>query len=732
MLLKLFKYLKTPERTELSTGGGLDLLGPGVGLPVARLLTLGMFIGSFLYALSFFIIGQLSNEGKYADLALSLVFFSGVVFSWYLISKNSYRKAIAVVCGLASVSIIVSAIFSQGLWSPELSFGSLIIIFVTWLLGLRSGFLSFTFFSVFLIVVGFLSPQGGPFGQEKYMLPIIWAVHQLCITLSIALSWLVLDKFTITLQREERARNALGLKEQEARIGEERLWHLNTHLQAILNATAYAVIVLNNKGEIVSFTKGAQHLLGYEESSVLGKQLDFFYEKHAQNMQVEGDLDRFAEDLNLKHNSSVEDFYDCFAHDEQQSVVKNVARLVGCEQGSHSNHFEDRKLVKNIMLQHLKIDTSSESVESNDGEQDVKKEDCLADDYANYSFLKIALLLKKLPGKIVEFNKYLKCQNEKSFVAKVAISSLKDARGNLDGFVAVIADISAQEQAKKSLRDMNEKLKNTLQVRVGELEQTLNKLMQSEKLAALGSMVAGVSHEMSTPIGNALLGSSTCINLISQLEEMLKSGQVKRTELDSKLKQLNDGLQIVESGLLHASGVMESFKSVSVSQSNEHFATFDLIKVLHSHVQLFSLRLKRQKIQIQIISPARLMIKGDAGKLGQVVSILLSNALEHAFDKNFLNKKEGQITIRVETNKDGSSPLLIIRFSDNGLGFDEKYINRAFEPFFTTKMAQGGTGLGLPIAKNIIESYWNGQIEVESKTNEGTTFIVSIPLPLFD
>ena len=253
------------------------------------------------------------------------------------------------------------------------------------------------------------------------------------------------------------------------------------------------------------------------------------------------------------------------------------------------------------------------------------------------------------------------------------------------------------------------------------LKETQAYLVAQEKLAALGSLVAGVAHELNTPIGNCLLVASTVQDNSKNMIDKLGAQNLRRSELDLYCNDMKSSSEIMMRSLASAASLISSFKQVAVDRTSEHRRTFDLSQVLRDILATLHIRIHHAGHNITLDAPANIKMDSYPGSLGQVITNLIENAILHAFD----NRNAGMMTIKV-TQPDPQRVLL--HFSDNGCGIPEENLKRVFDPFFTTKLGQGGSGLGLHICHNIVTSVMHGQLSVKSALGKGTTFTVDCPL----
>lgn len=253
------------------------------------------------------------------------------------------------------------------------------------------------------------------------------------------------------------------------------------------------------------------------------------------------------------------------------------------------------------------------------------------------------------------------------------------------------------------------------------LTQTQEHLVAQEKLAALGALVAGVAHELNTPIGNCLLVASTLQDNTTDLLSKLNQQNLRRSDLVAFCEDAKTSSEIMMRGLSSAATLVSSFKQVAVDRTSEQRRPFELHQVLHDIIATLNIRIGHAGHTI--LSDVPLMIRMDSypGSIGQVITNLIENSILHGFDHG----KPG--IMRLATSQPDPHRVLI-HFSDNGVGIAEENLKRIFDPFFTTKLGQGGSGLGLNICYNIVTSILQGQLTVKSKLGEGSTFYLDLPL----
>lgn len=265
-----------------------------------------------------------------------------------------------------------------------------------------------------------------------------------------------------------------------------------------------------------------------------------------------------------------------------------------------------------------------------------------------------------------------------------------------------------------NLKDERDKLSDALE----NLKQAQDKLLASEKLASLGSLVAGVSHEINTPIGVSVTMSSHLKENFEELMRSIKAGELKQSFLDQFEREAIESFSVMESSLDKASHLIQNFKQVATDQSSSNRREFALKEVIDEVMMTVRHQIKGTNYKYRVEGEDDLMMDSYPGPLGQVITNLFNNSIMHAFD----GRDEGEINIRFTRLNDSVK----MYFNDNGAGIDESKINRIFDPFYTTKLGKGGSGLGLNIVHNIVTSVLGGTISVSSKV--GTEFEVVLPL----
>lgn len=256
---------------------------------------------------------------------------------------------------------------------------------------------------------------------------------------------------------------------------------------------------------------------------------------------------------------------------------------------------------------------------------------------------------------------------------------------------------------------------------VEQLDGLRKELLESEKLASLGRLVAGIAHELNTPLGNSLTVVTALDERLKEASQLIAGGSIKRSELDAFLTQSRNGMDMLLRNIERATMLIKSFKQVAIDQSSERRREFDLAQVIEETLVTLQPRFKRTPYEIRTELADNILLDGYPGPLGQVVTNLVLNALLHGL----VGRPYGSVVIR--TDRLGAKHVRLV-CRDDGNGMTPEVQARIFEPFFTTKLRQGGSGLGMNIVKSIVTDVLGGRVEVQSRPGEGTAVIVDIPV----
>jgi len=248
------------------------------------------------------------------------------------------------------------------------------------------------------------------------------------------------------------------------------------------------------------------------------------------------------------------------------------------------------------------------------------------------------------------------------------------------------------------------------------------KLIETEKMASLGRLVAGVAHELNTPIGICVTAASHLEEDTKEIRRIIQDGSIGKTRLANFLESGNQLSSLMLSNLERAAALIGNFKLVAVDISSEMERAFNLIDYVESTITSLHPAIKNTNTTISVIGDRAINIYTCPGTISQIITNLIMNSLLHAFTDDMA----GKITIEIviEGNQ------VVVRYTDNGVGMPDEIRRVIFEPFFTTKRAAGGSGLGLSIIYNLVNQNLDGSISCQSEVGLGTTFTIYLPLAL--
>ncbi|MES3008274.1 MAG: HAMP domain-containing sensor histidine kinase [Pseudomonadota bacterium] len=260
-----------------------------------------------------------------------------------------------------------------------------------------------------------------------------------------------------------------------------------------------------------------------------------------------------------------------------------------------------------------------------------------------------------------------------------------------------------------------------VQQKTDELQEAQNQMIQQGRMAALGGMVAGISHELNTPIGNSLMAATVLQSRTAQVRKLLNESNLKFSDLSEYLESASESTKIIEQNIKRATDLVKNFKQVAVDQTSERMRSFNLAVMIDELVATLKPQLKHSVQQLEVDVPPHLLMNSYPGPLGQVITNLVMNSLAHAFEPG----ESGLLQLVVKLTDDEH---LVMEYSDNGRGIDMAIRSRIFDPFFTTQLGRGGSGLGLHIAYNIVTDILGGEIRLDEKTRKGVRFIITLPI----
>lgn len=324
---------------------------------------------------------------------------------------------------------------------------------------------------------------------------------------------------------------------------------------------------------------------------------------------------------------------------------------------------------------------------------------------------------------------YVSTASGRKLMIDFRAAPMRDNAGTVVGCIATMEDISVRLEAERTLREFNETLEEGIAERTAaltraneDLQRAMHELAQSEKLAALGNLVAGVAHELNTPIGNARMVATTLEEMTATIATEISGGNLRRSALDAYVNQCTHAAQMLDHNLDRAATLIHNFKQVAVDQSSMRRRTFLLRDIVESTVEMLRPRISRSNCLLMIDMPGDIEIDGYPGALEQILMNFVVNSLDHGFTDDV----GGKIQISAEPGR--TAHHIRLTYTDNGRGMPAEVVEKAFDPFFTTALGKGGSGLGLYIAYNLATSILGGGIHLDSRPGHGVCFELELPL----
>ena len=279
---------------------------------------------------------------------------------------------------------------------------------------------------------------------------------------------------------------------------------------------------------------------------------------------------------------------------------------------------------------------------------------------------------------------------------------------------------------RERYRNLAEVLEDRVEARTSEmlhankqLKQALEQVSRSEKFAALGGLVAGIAHEINTPIGNIRLASSTFEDNLKRFSVAFEQGQLRRSTLEGFVAESQKMVVMLDRNAVRAADLIDSIKTVAVDQTSNRRRVFDLRELLQDVLLTLRPRLKNSPHSVRVEVPPDITLNSYPGALSQIAVNLIENAMHHAFS----GKTVGTLTISAAVEEQ----RVLIGFGDDGCGMSAEVQGKIFEAFFTTRAGDGGSGLGLHLVRALARDPLGGSVRCESVEGRGTTFIVVLP-----
>ena len=312
---------------------------------------------------------------------------------------------------------------------------------------------------------------------------------------------------------------------------------------------------------------------------------------------------------------------------------------------------------------------------------------------------------------------YLKEPNINFYETDIVVSSFNDLLKKLQNNMVML--LETEKDLKEMTEQENERLEEQVAIKTKELANAMDELVDKEKMAALGSLVSGISHEINTPLGVAISAISHLESLINRDVEAIRNGEFSLEEFDGFISTIEESVDIASRNLGNAKDLVNSFKRISTEQGSAILEDFDPMVYIEFTVKSLYHELKINRVKVSLDQEAHFMIFGSPGNFSQIITNLMMNSIHHGFIDHSNNE------IQIELKNDGD--YMELEFSDNGIGIPEEHIHHIFEPFYTTRRGDGGSGLGLNIVHNMMYNHFEGTIKVMNLDSGGVKFILRFP-----
>ncbi|MGZ3181795.1 MAG: GAF domain-containing sensor histidine kinase [Telluria sp.] len=286
-----------------------------------------------------------------------------------------------------------------------------------------------------------------------------------------------------------------------------------------------------------------------------------------------------------------------------------------------------------------------------------------------------------------------------------------------------VAVAIARMQADRAIRKANERLETqnaALAEALYQLEEAQSEMVRQEKLASLGRLVAGVAHEINTPLGICVTATSHLVQELKLTREELANGEMTEDSLKQFFDIIDQSLRIMTTNTQRAAALVRSFKQVAVDQSSDDLRSFDLRSYLDEVMLSLQPKLKGRPVKVEIDCDKGVHMQNYAGAVSQIVTNMVVNSLVHGFE----HEQAGHIRISARVDEDDQ---VVFDYSDDGIGMDADTLSKLFDPFFTTKRGTGGSGLGAHILYNLVTGALGGSVKVDSAPGKGLRYHLRFP-----
>ncbi len=308
-----------------------------------------------------------------------------------------------------------------------------------------------------------------------------------------------------------------------------------------------------------------------------------------------------------------------------------------------------------------------------------------------------------------------------------AVPTGKDEIGELiSGFNNMLAQIESRDLALEATRgelelriEQADKANVELEQALKRLKETQDQLVNNEKMASLGGLVAGVAHEINTPVGVGVTAASTLREDTKATTVLYETGELTNTALKRYFGTCMQATEIILGNLQRAADLIHSFKQVAVDQTSSEYRMFELKRYIDETLLSLKPKLRNTELAVEVDCDPNLAINSVPGAMSQIITNLVMNSVQHAYDDG----EKGHLRIVVEEQPD----KILIHYSDDGKGMPPEVVKKVFDPFFTTRRGSGGSGLGMHIVYNLVTQQLKGTVNVFSKVGEGSSVEIIFP-----
>ncbi len=341
-----------------------------------------------------------------------------------------------------------------------------------------------------------------------------------------------------------------------------------------------------------------------------------------------------------------------------------------------------------------------------------------------YLLQKYELIVKE-KAKPVTFEQEIERNGQLKYYVSLKFPIFDD-KGALLYMGGISTDITDRRHKEQQILELNEELENKVTIRTEELKISLtnlqeaqSKLVESEKMSALGGLVAGVAHEINTPLGVIVTASSHISDIIIAFEKQYESNHLSRSAITELITNMQDSSTILIRNLLRVTKLIHNFKQIAVDQSSEHKRQFELKAYLEEVIQSLTPLLREGQHTIMVESDQEIMLISFPGAIAKIMTNLIINSVKHGFKE--MTKGDIHINLTLKNEE------VHIDYKDNGSGLDSAQRKKVFDPFYTTARFTGGCGLGMSISYNLVTAKFKGQISCIESLN-GAHFKIRFPV----